>query len=37
MLALTRLALVGLIVFATTKRCGRPRFGGAVDKTGEAA
>ena len=38
MVAMTRLALVGLMVFVTTKRCGRPRFErGAVDKRTETA
>ena len=38
MVAMIRLALVGLMVFLSTKRCGRPRFErGAVDKHAETA
>lgn len=32
MCALSRLALIGLAIIATTRRCGRPRFRRTVDK-----
>jgi hypothetical protein len=34
---LTRLLLFGVMLFATTRSCGRPRFSRAVDKTSDAA
>ena len=37
MCAMTRLALAGLMILATTRRCGRPRFARPVDKAAETA
>jgi hypothetical protein len=37
MCAMTRLALFALLVIATTRRCGRPRWSQKVDKAPEAA
>jgi hypothetical protein len=34
---LTRLALFGLLLIATTRSCGRPRFARSVDKRSAAA
>jgi hypothetical protein len=37
MCAMSRLAFVGLMILATTRRCGRPRWETKVDKRPEAA
>ncbi len=36
-MTIIKLALFALVLFMTTRRCGRPRFGRPVDSAGVAA